>query len=101
MRAATFRNSGLTPSLLRARDPEYKAQLVSTFGRHVLSGFTDGSLRTVVDSVFPLKVEMEAMAVFKTFFRKSGLLTRRWRPTRTSGRLSSKFELNLNTFFTE
>jgi tumor protein p53-inducible protein 3 len=41
-------------STLRSRPAEEKTALTQAFARDVLPGFTDGSLRAIVDSVFPL-----------------------------------------------
>ena len=47
-------------STLRARSRAEKAALVTRFKDEILPGFTDGALRVVVDTVFPVARAAEA-----------------------------------------
>jgi NADPH:quinone reductase-like Zn-dependent oxidoreductase len=47
-------------STLRSRPVDEKIALTQAFVRDVLSGFTDGSLTTVIDSVLPLSRAADA-----------------------------------------
>ncbi len=60
LRALLSRRLRLVGSTLRARPLAEKAALTAAFVREVLPGFSDGSLRPLVDSTYPLSEAAEA-----------------------------------------
>jgi len=53
LRALTSRRARILGTMLRARPLEEKAAAVQAFGDHLVPGLADGSLRGIVDRVFP------------------------------------------------
>jgi len=49
------KRASLIGTTLRSRSDDYKAQLAAAFARDCLGGFSDGSLKPVLDSVFPIE----------------------------------------------
>ncbi len=62
LRDLMVRRSSIRGTVLRARPLEEKAALAQVFGRTVGPGFADGSLRPVIDEVFPADRAAEAHA---------------------------------------
>jgi len=49
------KRASLIGTTLRSRSDDYKAQLAASFARDCLAGFSDGRLKPVLDSVFPIE----------------------------------------------
>ncbi len=60
LRRLMVRRASLFGTVLRARSVEEKAALAAEFSEEVLPGFGDGSLRPVIDSVFPVMKATDA-----------------------------------------
>ncbi len=54
LRALMGKRASIRGTLLRARPLEEKALAVRAFGREVVPGLADGSMKAVIDSVFPV-----------------------------------------------
>ncbi|MEX1022253.1 MAG: NAD(P)H-quinone oxidoreductase [Dehalococcoidia bacterium] len=64
--ALSAKRASVRGTLLRARPLEEKATLVQSFIRHVMPLFADGTVRSIVDRVFPLEQTSEAHAFMES-----------------------------------
>jgi len=61
------KRASIIGTTLRSRSNTYKAELASAFSRGCLGGFSDGSLKPVLDSVFSLEVHIQLILILFEF----------------------------------